>query len=163
MGTFRVTIDINRPAADVFAFVAEPRNMPRWYEAVERVVEVTPRTPRQAASYEITRSLPGGRTDNIVDVTESTLNLTVTFESRDGPTPFRYRYAIEPNGEGSLLTLDADISSAGLPGPLAHLDAVATRAFKQGMRHNLEGLKHLVESTAAEHLHERAVMPPPTR
>ena len=148
MGTFRVTIEINRPATDVFAFVAEPRNMPRWYEAVERVAEVTPRTPTQAASYRITRSLPGGRADNIVEVTESTPNLTVTFESREGPTPFRYRYAVEPNGDGSRLTLDADISSAGLPGPLAHLDGVATRAFKQGMQHNLEGLKHLVESNA---------------
>ncbi len=49
MGTFRVTMEINRPATDVFAFVAEPRNMPRWYEAVERVAEVTPRTPTQAA------------------------------------------------------------------------------------------------------------------
>ncbi len=149
MGTFRVTININRPTTDVFAFVAEPRNMPRWYEAVERVAEVTARTPTQAASYQITRSLPGGRADNIVEVSESTPNLTVTFESREGPTPFRYRYAIEPNGDGSLRTLDADISSAGLPGPLAYLDAVATRAFKQGMRHNLEGLKHLVESNAA--------------
>src|SRR6266545_78914 len=34
MGTFRLTIDINRPAADVFAFVAEPRNMPLWSDAV---------------------------------------------------------------------------------------------------------------------------------
>jgi hypothetical protein len=29
------------------------------------------------------------------------------------------------------------------------MDGVATRAFKQGMQHNLEGLKHLVESNAA--------------
>ena len=43
MGTFHVTMEINRPAIEVFAFVAEPRTMPRWYEAVERVAEVTPR------------------------------------------------------------------------------------------------------------------------
>jgi hypothetical protein len=146
MGTFRVMIDINRSATDVFAFVAEPRNMPCWYEAVERVAEVTPRTPTQGASYQITRSLPGARAHNIVEVTESTPNLTVTFESREGPTPFRYRYAVEPNGDASRLTLDADISGAGLPAPLAHLDGVATRAFKHGMQHNLEGLKRLVES-----------------
>ena len=148
MGTFRVRIDINRPATDVFAFVAEPRNMPRWYDAVERVAEVTPATPTRAAGYRITRSLPGGRANNIVEVTESRPNLTVTFESREGPTPFRYRYAVEPDASGSRLSLDAEISSAGLPGPLAQLDGVATRAFKQGMQHNLEGLKHLVESNA---------------
>jgi uncharacterized protein YndB with AHSA1/START domain len=149
MGTFRVTVAINGPATKVFAFVAEPRNMPRWYEAVERVAEVTAATRTQAARYHITRSLPGGQAENIVEVSESTPNLTVTFESREGPTPFRYRYAVEPNGHGSRLTLDADISRAGLPGALAHLDAVATRAFKQGMHHNLEELKQLVESSAS--------------
>jgi hypothetical protein len=147
MGTFHLTIDINRPTADVFAFVAEPRNMSLWYEAVERVDEITPKTQTHAATYRITRSLPGTRADNIVEVLQSTKpRHTVTFESRKGPTPFHYRYTIEPDGEGSLLILDAEISSAGLPGPLAHLDGIATRAFKQGMRQNLEGLKHLVES-----------------
>jgi uncharacterized membrane protein len=149
MGTFRVTININRPTTDVFAFVAEPRNMPLWYEAVEQVAQVTPSRATKAATYQITRSLPRGRADNIVKVTNSTPDLTVTFESLDGPTPFHYRYTIEPNTSGSVLTLDADISSAGLPGPLAHLDGIATRAFKQGMRHNLEELKHLVESGSA--------------
>jgi uncharacterized membrane protein len=148
MGTFRVTVEINRPATDVYDFVAEPRNMPRWYEAVERVTEVRPATPTRAASYRITRLLPGGQADNVVNVTEAKPNLTVTFESREGPTPFRYRYRVEPDGDASRLTLDADISSAGLPGPLAHLDGFATRAFRQGMQHNLEGLKHLVESNS---------------
>ena len=146
MGTFHLTIGINRPTADVFAFVAEPRNMPLWYEAVEQVDEIAPKTPSHAASYRITRSLPGARAENIVEVSESTEPCHVTFESREGPTPFHYLYAIEPSGEGSVLTLDAEISSAGLPGPLAHLDGIATRAFRQGMRQNLEGLKHLVES-----------------
>jgi uncharacterized protein YndB with AHSA1/START domain len=149
MGTFTLRIDINRPTADVFAFVAEPRNMPRWYEAVEHVAEITPKTAMHPASYQITRSLPGGRADNIVEVNESRPDLTVTFKSREGPTPFHYRYAVEPTRDGSLLTLDAEISGAGLPGPLAHVDAITTRAFKQGMRHNLEGLKHFIEENVA--------------
>jgi uncharacterized protein YndB with AHSA1/START domain len=146
MGTFRLTIEINRPTADVFAFVAEPRTMPLWYEAVDEVDEMTAKTSTQGGKYRVTRSLPGGRAENIVDVTESTTRRAVTFESREGPTPFVYRYAVDPDGEGSLLTLDAEISSTGPGGPLAHLDGIATRAFKQGMRQNLEGLKQLVES-----------------
>src|SRR5262245_12923463 len=148
MGTFRVTIDVERSPNDVFVFVAEPRNMPRWYEAVEVVTELAPGTPTRAARYQITRSLPGGRVDNVVEVNASKPTGTVSFESREGPTPFRYRYTIEPNGEASRLTLDADISSEGLPGPLAKLDAVATRAFKRGMQDNLAELKRLLESNA---------------
>jgi hypothetical protein len=86
--------------------------------------------------------------DNIVEVDESQRTWTVTFESREGPTPFRYAYKIEPKGEESRLTLDADISSDGLPGLLARLDAIATRAFKRGMQDNLAELKRLLESNA---------------
>lgn len=149
MGSFRLTVEIQRPATDVYAFVAEPRNMPRWYDAVERVTKLTPASPSEAASYRITRSLPGGRVDNVVEV-EATEDLAVNYESREGPTPFRYRYTIDADGTGTRLTLNADISSTGLPGPLARLDGVATRAFKRGMQHNLERLKHLVESNAGE-------------
>jgi uncharacterized protein YndB with AHSA1/START domain len=145
MGTFHLTVRINRPATEVYAFVAEPRNMPRWYEAVDRVTELTPASASEPATYRITRSLPGGQVDNIVGV-ESTKDLAVSYESRDGSTPFRYRSTIDSDGTGTTVTLDADISSAGLPEPLAGLDALATRAFKRGMQHNLEHLKHLVES-----------------
>jgi hypothetical protein len=147
VGTFRVSIDINRSTDDVFAFVAEPRNMPLWYDAVTRVTPVAAAGPTNAARYRITRSLPTGRADNLVEVIESTSNRTVTFTSHDEPTPFDYRYAITQHDAGTRLTLDADISSAGLPGPLAHLDAIATSAFKRGMQRNLEELKRHVEST----------------
>jgi uncharacterized membrane protein len=148
MGTFRLTLGIDAPAAHVFTFVADPRNMPRWYDAVQRVVEVAPETPSRSAIYEITRALPGGPVENVVDVTESAKDLTVTFESLRGPTPFCYRYRVEPDGVRCLLTLEANISSEGLPGALARLDAIATRAFKAGMQHNLTALKKLVESDA---------------
>jgi polyketide cyclase/dehydrase/lipid transport protein len=149
MGTFQLKICINRPAADVFAVVADPRNMPRWYDAVERVVELAPGTSPDTARFRVTRSLAGSSADNIVDVTAASSNRTVLLESRSGPTPFRYRYTIEPQGTGSLLTLDAQISGSGLPVPLRSVDAVTTRAFKHGMRQNLDVLKHLVESNAA--------------
>ena len=150
MGSFRVATDIRRPASEVFAFVADPQNMPRWYDAVERVIPLTP-TSQNAGSYRITRSLPGGRADNTVDVTASTSDLSVTFTSDDEPTPFRYRYTITRRGENNTrLVLDAEISSTGLPGPLSSLDAIATAAFKRGMYKNLAQLKQLIETTSRQ-------------
>jgi hypothetical protein len=80
--------------------------MPRWYEAVERISKLTPAAP----SYRITRSLPGGRVDNVVEV-EPTENLAVIDEIREGPTPFRYRYTINADGTGTVLTLNAERSN----------------------------------------------------
>jgi hypothetical protein len=73
----------------------------------------------------------------------------VTLESRGGPTPFHYRYFIAPKGTGTRLSMTGDISSAGLPWPFGFGDAITTRAFKDGMRQNLDVLKRLVESDAA--------------
>ena len=146
MGTFHLTIDIRRPPADVFAFIAELRNMPLWYEAVRQVTKTTPGPTAAGSRYRIARSLPGGPAHNDIEVTDYVLNRRVTLESREGPTPFRYRYGIEPALDGTTVTLEASISGAGLPGPAAHVDRLATQLFKQGMKQNLYELKRSLEA-----------------
>jgi hypothetical protein len=109
---------------------------------------VDPRHPTGVgARYEIMRSLPNGPAYNDVEIIEYTLNHQVTIESRDGPTPFRYRYRVEPSQEGAMLTLDSIISSAGLSGPAAHLGQLATQLFKHGMKQNLHEPKRILEAT----------------
>jgi uncharacterized protein YndB with AHSA1/START domain len=145
MGTFHLAVEISRPPPEVFAFVAEPLEMPLWYGAVDHVAKTTNGPTGLGARYEVVRSLPGGQTLNDVEVIEHQLDRHVTLESRSGPTPFRYRYALEPTGQGTRLTLAGHISNAGLPGPMGQLDGLATQLFKRGMRHNLNQLKRIIE------------------
>lgn len=147
MGTFHLAVDIGRQLAEVFAFVAEPRKMPLWYEAVDQVTKATDGPGGPGARYDVVRSLPGGRVHNEVELTEHQPDRRVTLESVSGPTPFRYRYTLEPTADGTRLTLDGDISSAGLPGPLGRLDGLATQLFTRGMRQNLNHLKRMIETS----------------
>jgi uncharacterized protein YndB with AHSA1/START domain len=147
MGAFHTSVDISRPPAEVFAFVAEPHNMPRWYDAVDHVAKTTNGPSGLGARYDVTRSLPGGQVHNDVELTEHKPNRHVTLESRNEPTPFRYHYTLEPTSEGTRLTLDGSISGAGLPGPIGRLDGLATQLFKRGMRHNLNQLKRIIEAS----------------
>jgi len=146
MGAFQLAIDIRRPPADVFAFIAEPQNMPLWYEAVQQVTKTTGNPTGVGSRYDIVRSRPNGAAHNDVEVVEYTLNHQVTIESRSGPTPFRYRYRVEPSQEDTTLTLNASITSAGLPRPAANLGGIATQLFKHGMKQNLHQLKQILES-----------------
>jgi uncharacterized protein YndB with AHSA1/START domain len=146
MGAFQLAIDIRRPPADVFAFIAEPQNMPLWYEAVQQVTNTTANPTGVGSRYEIVRSLPNGPAHNDVEITEYTLNHQATIESRSGPTPFRYRYRVEPSHEDTTLTLDSNITSAGLPGPAGRLGGIATQLFKHGMQQNLHQLKQILEA-----------------
>ena len=145
MGSFTITIDIDSPLDDVFAFIGEPRWMPLWYAAVETVSSTSSDGPRPGARFVMTRSLPGGQARNVVEVSEYVPGSRVTLESLEGPTPFRYQYDLEPSRCGTLLTLNGDISSSGLPGIAEHVDGLATQLFKRGMRKNLDVLKRLAE------------------
>ncbi|MGH1565241.1 SRPBCC family protein [Mumia sp. DW29H23] len=140
MGSFELHVDIARPPAAVWAVLSDVTRTPEWYEAVVRVVPVSPAGRGTGATYSITRTLPGGTAVNLVQVTESVSGERFTMESRSGPTPFTYRYSLTSVEGGTRLTLDGEISAEGLPQPLASLGPVVTTVFKKGMRSNLRVL-----------------------
>jgi hypothetical protein len=86
--------------------------------------------------------------ENEVEITDYEPDRRVTLTSLSGPTPFRYRYTLEPVDGGAVteLTLVGDITAEGLAGIPAALAPFATRAFRQGMGKNLAVLKRIVES-----------------
>lgn len=145
MDGFSLTTNISAPPRAVFAFLAEVANMTRWYDAVEQVVLPPDTRVGQGSTFELVRSLPGGRVVNVVEVTEFEPHRRLTFESRSGPTPFRYAYTLDASEQGTTLSLDGRISAEGLPGPAGHLGPLAVRLFARGMQRNLRTLKHLLE------------------
>ena len=142
MGDFTATVTIARLPEAVFAFLADPTNLPLWLEAVDGVAVDGP--PRRGARFRMARSLPGGRVVNDVELTEFDPGRRITFESRTGPTPFRYAYELQPTGDRTRVTLAGRISGEGLPVPVAALGNLATQLFKRGMQRNLRTLERLL-------------------
>jgi uncharacterized protein YndB with AHSA1/START domain len=145
MDGFSLTTNISEPPRTVFAFLADPANMTRWYEAVEQVALRPGSRVGKGSRFQLTRSLPGGRAVNVVEITEYEPDRRLTLESRSGPTPFRYAYTLSAVDEGTALRLDGHISAEGLPGPTEHLGPLAARLFARGMKRNLRTLKYLLE------------------
>lgn len=149
MGTFQTTIDIGRPAEEVFAVLADTETTPRWYEAVVSAVKTTPGAVGPGTQYRLVRSLRGDVVENEVEIEEHEPSSRVTLASISGPTPFRYRYRLDPTGAGTTtITLTGDITADGLPGVPATLARFATQLFARGMRQNLAALKRLIETGA---------------
>ena len=142
--TFQLTLDITTSPASVFAFVADFTTMRRWYSAVQRVERIGG-SGGLGTRYAVHRQLPGGPARNEVELTSFEPEREVTFTSISGPTPFVYRYLIEPIGDQTRLTLEGTISGAGLAGPAALLGPLAEGLFKRGMRDNLGVLKEILE------------------
>ena len=144
--SFAITMTIRRPTDEVFAFLADSRNTPRWYRAVREAEPVTPGPVALGTRYRFVRELPGGRAENLVDIVELERNAVVTLASVDGPTPFRYRYALTPADGGTTLRLEGEISGEGVAGPAALLAPFASQLFARGMRTNLAELARILES-----------------
>jgi uncharacterized protein YndB with AHSA1/START domain len=150
MGAFETAIRIARPATEVFDLLGDTEQTPLWYEAVISATKTTAGPVGNGSRYRLVRSLPGGLAENEVEITDYEPPRRVTLTSVSGPTPFRYRYTLEPvaGGGATELTLAGDITVEGLPVPAA-LAPFATRAFRQGMGKNLAVLKRILESRPA--------------
>jgi hypothetical protein len=135
--TFELSLDIAAAPAKVFDFVADFTTMPRWYSAVQRV-RLVDGTGGLGTRYEVYRHLPSGAAVNEVAITGLSAGEEVTFTSLSGPTPFVYRYRVQPLPDATRLTLAGKISAAFL-GPLAE------GLFKRGMRDNLGTLSRILE------------------
>jgi uncharacterized protein YndB with AHSA1/START domain len=143
---FHIELRIARDPSDVFAYLADSTNTPKWYEAVDRAEPLDAGVVDVGKRYRFERHLPGGPAVNTVEVAEFVPGRAVTLASVDGPTPFRYRYTIGSDGEaGTLLRLDGEIRGDGLRGPVAALAPLAPALFARGMRVNLERLKGILE------------------
>jgi uncharacterized protein YndB with AHSA1/START domain len=145
MSDFTIDIDVDAPQQTVFDYLADGTRTPEWYEAVRRAVKTSEGSTGRGTRFTFTRVLPQGEVANEVEISEFRESDLVTFASRAGPTPFVYRFRIEPTATGSRVILEGSITGEGLTGPTALLAPLAGKFFARGMSENLKTLKTRLE------------------
>lgn len=122
MGT-QVTIEssdtIQRPVEQVWAFVADPRNEPRWHTDILEIRSATDSSTEPAASW-----TPGsvwlvtvqfmGRREYEVEITDLQPNRRIEITTRTGPMLPVTRYLFEPTDGGSRFTRQVSMPLTGL-------------------------------------------------
>jgi uncharacterized protein YndB with AHSA1/START domain len=146
MSDFTIDIDVRAPQETVFGYIADASRTPEWYEAVRSATKTTSGPTTQGTRYEFTRVLPQGAVVNEVEISEFEEPRLVAYTSVSGPTPFTYRYRVEPRAGGSRVVLQATITGEGLSGPAAYLAPLAGKFFERGMAKNLRMLKARLEN-----------------
>jgi uncharacterized protein YndB with AHSA1/START domain len=145
MITFETSIRIKRPIEEVFAFVSDPLNFPRWNSAVEAVRKTSAAENGLPSTYSMERQLPTGRAVNQLEVVVSRRPREFAIRTTAGPTPFHYRYHFSGKQGETIVRLGAEVE---LSGPAAILPAIARRLVKSGVDDNLATLKQIHESGA---------------
>ena len=131
-------LEIGRAPEDVYAFLADPENLPKWQHEVLEV-----RRESETRFTEV-RTFIGRRVESTIDVTAAEPGRELALRSAAGPLRFSVRHVLEPTGEGSTrLRVIGEAEGAGgifkLGGPLLR------RAVERRAREDFERLKELLE------------------
>lgn len=107
------TLEINRPIEDVFAFVADARNMDQWVVGVSDVRLVSDRTDTVGARYESDYTYSGRTQRMTYEVTEYDAPNRYAIRG-EGPFPFAGELVLEETATGTRVTNTIDAGSDGL-------------------------------------------------
>jgi Polyketide cyclase / dehydrase and lipid transport len=141
MASFENTVIIRRPVEDVFAFLADFENVPKWNYAIVQTTKVSPGPVGVGTTYRQTRSVPR-RSEEGFEVTGFEPARRLEIEGRIGPFRARISYLLDPAGSGTRLRNAVDLASSGLSTLVAPL---ATSRVKKAVAANLDTLKQLLE------------------
>ena len=142
---YELAVEILRPPAEVYAFLADPSNLRLWQEGVEEVRGAF-RGPLAAGStFTEVRTFMGKRVESELEVTASEPGREFSLRSLSGPVRFSARHLLEPTDDGTRLTLVGDVDAGRLFGLAGGL---VRRAAERRTRADFERLVRRLETDA---------------
>ena len=144
MSIFENTVTIRRPADEVFAFLADFENIPKWNYAIDETHKTSAGPVRVGTRYRQTRSVPG-RSFEGFEVTVFEPARRLAMHGQIGPFQATISYELEARGGGTRLVnsveLDASQAMLRLAAPLA------TPRIKAAVAQNLSKLRLVLEGS----------------
>jgi uncharacterized membrane protein len=142
-----VSVEIVRPAHEVFAFLADMGNDPRWREEVIAATCVSGEPGAEGAVYR-ERLVVGGRT---IEVTAELVEVSpwerIVYQVRE-PVHARGGYTLAPTNSGTRVTFEVRFPASSI---LAEIrNRVIAAAIGGRAEANLRRLRSVLESAAAQ-------------
>ena len=141
MATFENTVMIRRPIEDVFAFLSDFENIPKWNYAIVETRKVSEGAVGVGTIYHQVRSVPS-RSEESFEVTAYNPPRQLEIRGQLGPFPSRLSYALDAIAEGTRVTNSVELELRG-PGRL--LGRVAVPRVQDAVAANLSKLKELLD------------------
>jgi carbon monoxide dehydrogenase subunit G len=107
-------VHIERSPHDVFAFIAEPENLPKWDPAIQAVVRKVPGPVGPGSELTVTAEEGGRRVTIDSRVTEFEADRLFGVAATFSGVPLRLRWRVEPEGSGTRLTTEGEAELGGV-------------------------------------------------
>lgn len=141
MVTFENVVMISRPIEDVFGFLSDFENIPKWNYAIVETRKVSEGPVGVGTIYQQVRSVPS-RSEESFEVTAFAAPRYLEIRGQLGPFPSRLSYALDVIPEGTRVTNSVELELRG-PGRL--LGRVAVPRVRDAVAANLRKLKQLLD------------------
>jgi uncharacterized protein YndB with AHSA1/START domain len=141
VATFENTVTIRRPIEDVFGFLADFENVPKWNHAIVETRKISEGAVGVGTIYRQVRSVPS-RSEESFEVTAYDPPRHLEIRGQLGPFPSRLSYALDSLPEGTRVTNAVELKLRG-PGRL--LGRVAVPRVRDAVAANLRKLKELLD------------------
>ena len=112
MATFENTVMIRRPIADVFAFLANFENIPKWNYAIVETHKMSQGPVDVGTIYQQVHSVPS-RSEERFEVTAHNPPRQLEIQGQLGPFPSRLSYALDAIAEGTRVTNTVELELRG--------------------------------------------------
>jgi uncharacterized membrane protein len=145
MATLEISIVINRPVEEVFAFVSNSENYPKW-SSWSREVKITSAGPiGVGTTYRAVVTFLGRRIEGEIECTEYEPNRSYATKSTSGPFPAESRVTFE-RVEGGTRVTNTLVAEPG--GFFKLAEPLLVSMIKRQFEANMANLKDLMETHA---------------
>lgn len=141
MATFENTVMIARSIEDVFGFLSDLENIPKWNYAIVETRKVSEGPVGVGTTYHQVRSVPS-RSEERLEITTYSPPRQLEIRGQLGPFASRLFYVLAVTPDGTRLTNTVEVELRG-PGRL--LGRVAVPRVREAVAANLRKLKELLE------------------
>jgi len=136
-------VDIGRPIATVFAYVADFENVPAWNYAIDQTHKMSEGPVGVGTTYRQLRTLPAPSEEEF-EVTAFAPPGHVAINGVIGPFDAEMKYDLEPHENGTRLINHVTLGGRGLAGAVGQLGG---SRVKSAVATNLKELKRILEAT----------------
>ena len=145
MFTRRVSVLVARPLDEVFAFIEDARNRPRWDDSVESEELTSPEPIGVGTTVRTTLHSMGREYVYTWEVVEHQPHSRMTIESTSGPFPTTLAYRLSETDGATTV----DFSVSGRPsGALRLVEPLVARNTQKNLDRGFARLKQVLEAEA---------------
>ena len=140
---FTIETEIERPVAEVFAYVTDPAKLPTWQtNTVSAAPEGEGPVGLGTRLREVHRGPGGKELESLVEVSELERDRTFALRMIEGPLPIHARSSFEPSGQGTRMLFTVH---GGPSGPMRLAEPILRIALKRQFGEHCKTLKRVLE------------------